>query len=90
MPAARTKKVSSDTVIDHPTLSFPDGNINLLSDRDPQSRQRTSFLVHKEILSVHSSVFRDMFSNPGVGEAARSVCKLEESSGALVSLLSYM
>lgn len=42
----------------HEFLWFPDGNIVLATDTH-------LFKVHKSVLSLHSSVFKDMFDLPG-------------------------
>lgn len=44
----------------HDVLWFPDGNVVLATDV-------YLFKVYKGILSMHSSVFRDMFELPNVG-----------------------
>ncbi|KLO08386.1 hypothetical protein SCHPADRAFT_610385 [Schizopora paradoxa] len=44
----------------HDFLWFPDGNVVLATDT-------FLFKVHKSLLAVHSSVFRDMFELPNVG-----------------------
>ncbi|KLO07744.1 hypothetical protein SCHPADRAFT_932249 [Schizopora paradoxa] len=44
----------------HDFLWFPDGNVVLATDT-------YLFKVHKSLLSVHSSVFKDMFELPDVG-----------------------
>ncbi|KLO08385.1 hypothetical protein SCHPADRAFT_944478 [Schizopora paradoxa] len=46
----------------HDFLWFPDGNVVLATDT-------YLFKVHKSLLAVHSSVFRDMFELPNVGHA---------------------
>ncbi|KLO07748.1 hypothetical protein SCHPADRAFT_945039 [Schizopora paradoxa] len=46
----------------HDFLWFPDGNVVLATDA-------SLFKVHKSLLAVHSSVFRDMFELPNVGHA---------------------
>ncbi|KLO08384.1 hypothetical protein SCHPADRAFT_610352 [Schizopora paradoxa] len=47
----------------HDFLWFPDGNVVLSTDT-------FLFKVHKSLLAVHSSVFRDMFELPNVGHGS--------------------
>ncbi len=46
----------------HDFLWFPEGNVILAADP-------YLFKVHKSFLSMHSSVFRDMFELPNVGDS---------------------
>ena len=75
-------------VVDHPELTFPDGDIVLLSAVDPKTRRQTKYRVHRHILRIHSSVFKDLFSScisTGIPEVT-----LDDTARVLESLLSYI
>ena len=56
----------------HDVLWFADGNVVLATDK-------YLFKVYKGLLSMHSSVFKDMFELPNVGESSDG-----QSDGVLV------
>lgn len=72
-------------IVDHHLLSFQDADLILISAPDVETKQQTRFKVHKDVLCVYSSVFRDMV------DSSRSHCavSLQDSATAITSL-SYM
>ena len=69
-------------------FSFADGDICLLSSVDRTSKLCTRYQVHKNVLSRHSSVFKDMFDNAVDEDGAEVV--LQDSASAVTSFLSHM
>lgn len=59
LESSSTTSTISPTATRHPDLWFRDGNIVLAT-------HTLLFRVHKSILSMHSSVFRDMFELAGI------------------------
>ncbi|KLO16701.1 hypothetical protein SCHPADRAFT_937727 [Schizopora paradoxa] len=59
----RCSKGETQTPKPHDLLWFPDGNVVLATDL-------YLFKVHKSLLSLHSSVFKDMFELSNVGHSA--------------------
>jgi hypothetical protein len=57
---------ATDELIRDPILYFLDGNVVLAAEMADGSSH--AFRVHQSVLSLHSSVFSDMFSMPGAGE----------------------
>lgn len=74
--------------MDPSLLSFADGDICLLSSIDRMSKLRTRYRIHKNVLSRHSSVFRDMFDSAVDEDGAEVV--LQDPASAITSFLSYM
>ena len=94
MPPARTTPSTSAPAskpvspVNHLHLFFNDGDISLLSALDSKAKRQTRFKVHQSILSLHSSVFADMFDS-STGSKGATV-QLDESASAIESLLSYI
>ncbi|KLO06812.1 hypothetical protein SCHPADRAFT_1002099 [Schizopora paradoxa] len=58
----------------HDILWFPDGNVVLQTDT-------YLFRVHKSVLSLHSSVFKDMFELPTVEDGASDEIMADDTAG---------
>ena len=75
-------------VVNHPKLTFPDGDIVLLSAVDSKTSKSSRYRVHKHILAVHSSVSKDLFDNCTSSDDPE--LKLDDAATTLESLLLYM
>ena len=57
-PAKRARTTSDAPAVErHPEVWLSDGNIVVVA-------QNTAFRIHKSVVSLHSPVFRDLFSIP--------------------------
>ena len=78
-------------VLQHESLSFADADLHLLSKVD-KDNERVCFDVHKNVLSVYSSVFKDMLlvGQVNAGAAEISQLALNDDEVTLSLLLNFM
>ena len=87
-PATQTESA----YVDHPHLCLAGSDITLLSAVDNETKKRTRYKLHKNILSAYSSVMKDMLessSDDGKPDGEPAEVILEDHASTLTHLVSF-